>query len=74
MDEPLTKSEICSILLRMVTIKWETDYWVASENLVTTNFSKLTDKLQHIEKANAIGLSYKELKSKEKISVPQGLK
>ena len=45
----------------MVPTKWESDFWVATDNVVTIDFSKLVDKMEQIEKAYSIGANTKEV-------------
>ena len=50
MNKPLMQGELCAILLQMVPTKWESNFLVATDNVVTTDFSILVDKLEQIEK------------------------
>ena len=61
MNKPLARSELCAILLRMVPNKWESNFWVATDNVVSIDLSKLVDKLEQIEKAYSIGVNPKEV-------------
>ena len=55
LDNTLSKSKLCGILLDMIPMDWEKYFWFSQSNVVTTFFSPTLEKLKQIKITKSIG-------------------
>ena len=53
----LDDTELCSVLLRMVPRQMEQVYWVQANDVVSTDWTRLVEKLEQIEQSDALDVT-----------------